>query len=1363
MALSDVGDREISLTLLVNSKGQVELRNFNEQLKKLEDTSKAAERAVDKLANETDRFSSSMVGAFTKAQLLVGFLKTGFSIAINTVLGPLQKIVDLIAALTKQVTKATEDFETFTITLEGAIKSSTRARELTNFIQEFGLKSPQRVQDIQELVKSLALIPSLAPTFFGDFEKVKLNLEDLFNTVIALGSLDPQQGIPGAIFAIREALGGQFRTLQGRFEILPSIVAGSIGATVDELKRSPQKVIQALKAFTDQVVGADTIAKLGGRPSVKIGNIEESLTQFFPRLIGQAGAFNFIGDFLNDVDAALQKFFKSGGDFETKFAGRFSTTLQRILASTIQIARVGLGSALSAVLGTDESETQVSSIAEALLKPFEAIAEFMVRFANVVTQNRDLLTNFFGALFEGIKGLFSSVFGFIEELPKLAPALGLVAEGFTKMLSISTTIVTRVATAVDEILLPIFKGPLGSLVFGEAAAKGVADIEARQEQRANLSGLRKQAASGAGIVPFSNILDPSRAQLDVTSPFFFPLLASQLSGQIAGPGRGQGSFPGVRQLTSGSVQELLGDQEFLANLILGPGRRRPTSSFNLGGGRSFDGLSSAGTALFQALQGSPDTNPVQEDLFGRRIFTSRKQTPIEIFGTSVNELPGFLRRSLGGTAETLRTKGLQADEKLTKELLTQEERAANDIFEIVDLAAQSTQNLQLVAADTIKNLRRGAGEAIDEVSGSSATAAEKLAAINSINEKLRESIQRVGSEVNRVQGVIAQSTTGAAKGSVIDLLLGATKDQDLERLDEFTRLTEIVGQNIAKITPSFAGQRAESAFGKLTGAAQKSILDNILRGNLVPFSAAKFLASGNEAEKAAAAIKFLGDKASPEDIQGLREGAKLFGDANLEKLAGAAVNRRGFLAGRSAADITRFDKSPQSELSALREQLTILGQQEDIESRILDLIRRTSSEYIGINLSERETAKLQDFIQKAAGLRTRELKEQLRLKEIETVLVREENEFNRQLGLAGDVGERLRLTGERIKEVANVIDDVNSSRSAGLLTTLVGGTELNFKSPAEMLSFVTSLNEKLLELRNNAEQERRAIVPGTTGATFDEFVAFGARSRGTGISNVLDELGGTNSAKVALTRGFADQFGLLKRTRDSSGKEVVDFKEVSDFFQEGMVQVGLSTAEGFRQGIGDSIYGAFTGQFESIQQAWQTFLDGLLRAFSDFISDMIVKSLFGKLFGAIAGGVTGGGVTNILTGDGAGAGPAIDPFFVSQGLARGGVFDGSFVPFRAFSSGGIARSPTLGLVAEAGYPEAVVPMLDGRSIPVSFRMPQNIGNLNQAPIYVVNVLNPAEVTRMGLPANARIIHNEVVGDLRNHGSIHRAMTKHSRG
>lgn len=77
-----------------------------------------------------------------------------------------------------------------------------------------------------------------------------------------------------------------------------------------------------------------------------------------------------------------------------------------------------------------------------------------------------------------------------------------------------------------------------------------------------------------------------------------------------------------------------------------------------------------------------------------------------------------------------------------------------------------------------------------------------------------------------------------------------------------------------------------------------------------------------------------------------------------------------------------------------------------------------------------------------------------------------------------------------------------------------------------------------------------------------------------------------------------------------------------------------------------------------------------------------------------------------LGGGGAGAKPDMSLNAVTQragigsSFANGGIAPGGFVPFKAFAAGGVVNGPTLGLVGEGRYNEAIVPLPNGRSIPV---------------------------------------------------------------
>ena len=78
------------------------------------------------------------------------------------------------------------------------------------------------------------------------------------------------------------------------------------------------------------------------------------------------------------------------------------------------------------------------------------------------------------------------------------------------------------------------------------------------------------------------------------------------------------------------------------------------------------------------------------------------------------------------------------------------------------------------------------------------------------------------------------------------------------------------------------------------------------------------------------------------------------------------------------------------------------------------------------------------------------------------------------------------------------------------------------------------------------------------------------------------------------------------------------------------------------------------------------------------------------------------GIKTILSAFGGGAAPAAGGAGIAGGqgiftAANGGIAPGGF---RAFATGGIVTGPTLGLVGEGRYNEAVIPLPDGKSVPV---------------------------------------------------------------
>jgi tape measure domain-containing protein len=153
-----------------------------------------------------------------------------------------------------------------------------------------------------------------------------------------------------------------------------------------------------------------------------------------------------------------------------------------------------------------------------------------------------------------------------------------------------------------------------------------------------------------------------------------------------------------------------------------------------------------------------------------------------------------------------------------------------------------------------------------------------------------------------------------------------------------------------------------------------------------------------------------------------------------------------------------------------------------------------------------------------------------------------------------------------------------------------------------------------------------------------------------------------------------------------------------DSLNESVYSMG-SAIPSFKDSLGnitDTVYKAS----EETNAQGATFSEGLGKAVGAI--GIAATSVMG-----IAAGISQikeGGASNVLGGIGSvlmGVGGAMGGFGKLFG-ANGGVAAGGWKPFpvSAFANGGVVNGPTLGLVGEGKFNEAIVPLPDGRSIPV---------------------------------------------------------------
>jgi tape measure domain-containing protein len=207
---------------------------------------------------------------------------------------------------------------------------------------------------------------------------------------------------------------------------------------------------------------------------------------------------------------------------------------------------------------------------------------------------------------------------------------------------------------------------------------------------------------------------------------------------------------------------------------------------------------------------------------------------------------------------------------------------------------------------------------------------------------------------------------------------------------------------------------------------------------------------------------------------------------------------------------------------------------------------------------------------------------------------------------------------------------------------------------------------------------------------------------GTAALQVLPFNGQTGGMYSTLP--FNGDSGFLSSLGINSEEMAASMAESTSAFSEQLGKVDTSVFES-ATALGEA--GKEMGPNGTAGSTWQKSLGNVVGG---------IGIAAGSIMGIMAGiqQINEGGTSNVLGGIGSillSVGGAIGGFAgmfkgggggtipVAQFAANGAVWKGGF---QAFANGGMVSGPTLGLVGEGKYNEAIVPLPDGRSIPVQF-------------------------------------------------------------
>lgn len=161
-------------------------------------------------------------------------------------------------------------------------------------------------------------------------------------------------------------------------------------------------------------------------------------------------------------------------------------------------------------------------------------------------------------------------------------------------------------------------------------------------------------------------------------------------------------------------------------------------------------------------------------------------------------------------------------------------------------------------------------------------------------------------------------------------------------------------------------------------------------------------------------------------------------------------------------------------------------------------------------------------------------------------------------------------------------------------------------------------------------------------------------------------------------QGFA---GYARGAKEALEEFVIYVKDDAAFAFDAMNAALGSFSQGFGRAFVDFASGA-----KSASAAFTAFAQNFIAQIAQMFAQRATAQFLGLLIGSFGGGI---------------ASPS-SPF--PENFAKGGVVQGGLSDLHAYAQGGpIVRKPHIALVGEGQYNEAVVPLPDGRSIPVDMR------------------------------------------------------------
>jgi hypothetical protein len=299
------------------------------ELQRITTEARNAANGIQPLVNSVAQFQqqaqqagSGLSGVFNRMQQgLARITEVGLAAQLQEISFRLLPLTAGMGLLAQRGIQTAQGIEEASISFRAFTGSAEEAQEIMNRLRQ------QAQRFGQPFIETLGVMQRFAPLI----RQAGLELDDVFNLAVRLATLNPAQGIEGALFAINEALAGQWRSLQTRFNIPTTQLREMI---------NQEGFVGGLDQFLNQLGRTTEFAEeFGDTSRAAFTRLQDSVDRFL------SGSMNQFLDGMRDGANFASNLFDSlaeGPQIIQQLVGGFLTLGTAASAALISIGQIAL-------------------------------------------------------------------------------------------------------------------------------------------------------------------------------------------------------------------------------------------------------------------------------------------------------------------------------------------------------------------------------------------------------------------------------------------------------------------------------------------------------------------------------------------------------------------------------------------------------------------------------------------------------------------------------------------------------------------------------------------------------------------------------------------------------------------------------------------------------------------------------------------------------------------------------------------------------------------------------------------------------------------------------------------------------------